>query len=156
MRIIIGADHAGYDYKEQIVAYLKAKKFNVLDFSYFDKIKCDYPDIAKQVCRHIEPDDIGILICGTGIGMSIVANRDNRMCCALCHNCETAKLSREHNNANILALGARVISEEDIFDIVDAFIDTPFSKEERHIQRINKINSEYHLPHHKLKISNSF
>ena len=58
MRIIIGADHAGYDYKEQIVAYLKAKKFNVLDFSYFDKIKCDYPDIAKQVCRHIEPDDV--------------------------------------------------------------------------------------------------
>jgi len=140
--IAIGFDHAGVAFKNEIVAHLKKRKIEIVEFGPPDgAVASDYPDYAEKVCREVIKGKAtyGILICGTGIGMSIAANKFDGIRCALCGDSFSAKATREHNNANVLALGNRVLGVGLALDIVDAFLDTPFSREERHIKRIEKI-----------------
>ena len=143
MIIGIANDHAGYKLKNNILIFLeKELNFkNVIDFGSDTDDSVDYPDYAKKVINAIEQNNInmGILICGTGIGMSICANRNKHIRAALCLNTEYAKLAREHNDANVLVLGARYISFEKAKNIVNTFLDSKFQNG-RHLSRINKIN----------------
>ncbi|MFV0520327.1 MAG: ribose 5-phosphate isomerase B [Lachnospirales bacterium] len=141
MVISIGSDHGGYDLKESIKTHLNSKGITVLDFGTKDKSPCDYPDIAKVVAKSIvtKEADFGVLICGTGIGISIAANKVKGIRASLVHDVFSAKATREHNDANILCMGARVIGEGLALEILDNFLKTEFSKDKRHIDRINKI-----------------
>ena len=148
LNIIIGSDHAGFDVKELLIDkyFMSNDKviYNIIDVGPFNKNRCDYPDIAHKLCEQLlsyEKKDLkvfGILICGTGIGMSITANKHKGIRCALCHNEYTAEMTRLHNNANVLGLGARVLNEEQILKIVNKFINTEFEGG-RHDERVNKI-----------------
>ena len=140
MKIGIACDHAGYVKKEKLIKYLKKKKYEVIDFGTDSKMSVDYPDYAKKVGSAINNGEIelGILICYTGIGMSIAANKIDNIRCAKVDNVKEAKLTRLHNNSNVLALSARKYLFE-MKDIVDKFLTTKFSEEERHIRRINKL-----------------
>ena len=139
--IAIGSDHGGYELKNEIMEHLKGRNIEFIDCGTYSKDSCDYPDYAKAVAEKILTNEAenGILICGTGIGISIAANKIKGIRAALCHDCFSAEATKEHNNANILALGARVVGPGLALKIVDTFIDTPFSNDERHIRRINKI-----------------
>lgn len=140
--IAIGSDHAGFKLKEQIKSFLKELKYKYKDFGvHTDKISSDYPDVAFKVAKYVSGGEskYGILICGTGIGMSIAANKVKGIRAALCYNKKTAELSKAHNNANILTLGARILSVNQAKEIVKEWLKTPFSKESRHIRRIKKI-----------------
>ena len=117
--IALGCDHGGYDLKQVVIAYLEEKGIPYKDFGCMDKSSCDYP-----------------VICTTGIGISIVANKVKGIRCALCHDCFSAKATRLHNNANMLAMGAGVIGPNLAREVVDIFLNTPFSDEERHNRRI--------------------
>ncbi|GKX30614.1 ribose-5-phosphate isomerase [Vallitalea longa] len=141
--IAIGSDHGGFQLKQEIIEYLEANKVEYKDYGCYDEKSCDYPDFAKKVCNAIVNKECekGILICGTGIGISITANKIKGIRAALCHDCFSAKATREHNNANILALGGRIVGSELAKMIVDIFLNTEFSNDERHIRRINKIES---------------
>ena len=141
MKIAIGADHGGYDYKEEILGLLQSKGYEVKDFGTFSKDSCDYPVIAKAVAKDVAAGnfDRGILICGTGIGMSIAANKIKGIRAALCSDTFSARATREHNDSNILCLGARVIGNKLAEDIVKIWLETPFSNEERHLRRIGMI-----------------
>ena len=141
MKIAIGADHGGYEYKNNIIDLLKNKGYEVKDFGTYSNESCDYPEFAKKVAESVANGnfDRGILICGTGIGMSIVANKFKGIRAALCSDTFSAKATREHNNSNILCMGARVISFEKAVEITRLWLETPFSNEERHIRRINMI-----------------
>ncbi len=143
MKIAIGSDHGGFDLKEAVKKHLEQKNINVTDFGTHDKSSCDYPDIAKDVASSItkNENDFGILICGTGIGISIAANKVSGIRASLVHDVFSAKATREHNNANILCMGQRVIGEGLALEIVDAFLSTDFSNDQRHINRINKIEN---------------
>ena len=145
MHIVFGSDHAGYKMKNFLKEYLKSKSH--YPYSLFimdircntDERKSDYPDIAKSLCEEVVKFNcIGILVCGTGIGISIAANRNPNIRCALCHSVETAKMARNHNNANVLALGGRVIDEETAKNIFDTFLSEKFEGG-RHQRRIDKI-----------------
>ncbi len=136
--IIISSDHAGFKLKGEIIQHLRSQSFNVEDLGCYSEESVDYPDFAKKLCLAIK-DKIGILICGSGIGMSICANRFSHIRAALCLNEEMAILSRQHNNANILVLGARITEKKTAIACVDKFISTDFLKE-RHQRRIDKIN----------------
>lgn len=141
MKIAIGADHGGFDYKQEIVEHLKSQGYYVEDFGTYTKESCDYPVIAKKVanavtCRQFER---GILVCGTGIGMCIAANKVKGIRAALCADTFSARLTREHNDTNILCLGARAIGNKLALDIVDIWIKTEFSGEERHKKRISML-----------------
>ena len=140
MRIAIGNDHAGVDLKEKIVEFLKCEGHEVTNVGTDTKESIDYPDVARAVAKlvNINECDYGIVICGTGIGISFAANKVLGIRCALCHNSFTAKLSRLHNDANVLSLGARVIGDELAVDIVDTFINTKFEGG-RHEKRVCKI-----------------
>ncbi|MFU0825970.1 MAG: Ribose-5-phosphate isomerase B [Lachnoclostridium sp.] len=140
--IAIGSDHGGYDLKNEIIKHLKERNIEVKDYGTYTKESCDYPIYAKKVANAVLSGEckFGILICGTGIGISIAANRIKGIRAALCHDCYSAEATRSHNNANILALGGRVIGVGHALKIVDTFLDTPFSNEERHIRRINLID----------------
>ncbi|WP_041077894.1 ribose 5-phosphate isomerase B [Thermotoga caldifontis] len=140
MRIAIGCDHAGFRLKEAIKAYLVSKGFKVLDEGTYSEEAVDYPDLAKKVVRDIKENqaDFGILICGTGIGMSISANRVKGIRAALCLFPEMAKLARAHNDANVLVLPGRFLGAELAQWIVDAFLSTKFEGG-RHSNRIEKI-----------------
>ena len=139
MNILIGSDHAGYLLKEKIKEYLITQNnYTIVDVGCFNKNSCDYPIIADKLCKEFRLHDIGILVCGTGIGMSIKANRYKYIRCALCHNVITAEFGRKHNNANILALGSRIINDDDTLKIVDAFLNTQFEGG-RHQYRINML-----------------
>ena len=137
--IYISADHQGYNLKEKIKAFLKSQNFEYHDFGAYELDKTDdYPDFAKIVCQEVLHDGLvnfGILICGTGIGMSIAANKFKNIRAALCYSPEMARSSREHNNANVLCLG----KDADYKPIVKAFLENKFKGEERHIRRIKKI-----------------
>ena len=142
MKIGITNDHAGCELKRQIVKYLK-NELNINTVNNFGTDtdeSVDYPDYAKKVVVAIESKNIdyGILICGSGIGMSICANRNNHVRAALCHNSELAKLSREHNNANILVLGARYIFIEEAKVIIKSFLTSEFQTG-RHLKRVEKL-----------------
>ena len=142
MKIIIGSDHAGYELKQKIIAHLKGMSdFEVQDFGTDTaEISCDYPDIALQVGRTVAHGDAerGILVCGTGIGMEIAANKVPGVYAADCWNKEIAALSRHHNNSNVLTLGARTIDEPTAMEIVDTWLSTEFDGG-RHVRRTQKI-----------------
>lgn len=139
--IAIGSDHGGYELKQEIMAHLKERNIEYIDCGSYSKDSCDYPDYAKKVAEAItsKQAEYGILICGTGIGISIAANKIKGIRAALCHDCFSAEATKLHNDANVLAMGARVVGPGLALKIVDTFIDTPFSNDERHIRRINKI-----------------
>lgn len=139
--IAIGADHGGFELKKEIIAYLEGKGIAYKDFGTYTPDSCDYPDIAKAVAPLVASGvyEKGILICGTGVGISISANKFPGIRCALCTDCFTAEATRLHNDANILAMGGRVVGAGLAVKIVDTFLNTPFSNEARHIRRIEKI-----------------
>ena len=141
MRIAIGCDHAGFELKEQIIS--KYSDYDFIDCGTFSTDSVDYPDFGHKVGLCVLDDkdtncSTGIVICGSGIGISIAANKLRGIRAALCHTVEHAKLSRLHNNANVLALGARLTDETVIYQIVDSFLSTEFEGD-RHQNRINKI-----------------
>lgn len=142
MQIFIGADHAGFELKDKIREHVKSLGHEVLDLGTFSEASVDYPDVAREVCEKVneQADSLGILICGTGIGMSMAANKMHGIRAALAHDANTAHLSRQHNNANVLALGARVLSEAVAQEAVDAFLSTEFEGG-RHEARVVKINA---------------
>lgn len=137
----IGADHGGYYLKEQIIKYFEQNNIKYKDYGTYSCDSVDYPAYAKSVAKDVANKNIekGILICGTGIGVSISANKIKGVRCALCHDVFSAKATREHNDANILAMGERVVGVGLALEIVKAFLETDFSNDERHIRRINLI-----------------
>ena len=138
--IALACDHAALQLKEEIKKHLEQKGLQYKDFGTFTADSCDYPDFAYPVAKSVADGecDRGILVCGTGIGMSICANKVKGVRCALCGDCFSAEATRRHNDANILAMGARVIGTGLALKIVDAFLDTPFEGG-RHQRRIDKI-----------------
>ena len=139
--IAIACDHGGFAYKQTIMQHLADRQIEFRDFGTYTPDSCDYPDYAKPVARAVASGeyDKGILICGTGIGMSLAANKIRGIRAAVCGDAFSARATREHNDANILCMGARVISEAKALEITDIFLDTPFSGDERHSRRISKI-----------------
>ena len=139
--IAIASDHGGFQLKKAIMTHLDKRGLAYKDFGAYTEESCDYPDFAKPAAHAVVSGecDKGILICGTGIGISITANKIKGVRAALCSDCFSAKATREHNDANILAMGARVVGEGLACMIVDTFLDTPFSNDPRHIRRISKI-----------------
>jgi len=139
MKIAIGCDHGGYLLKQEVLEHLKKRKFEVTDVGCDVPISCDYPIYAKKVTDLVlsKEADLGILICGTGIGMSMAANKERGIRAAVCHDNFSAKATREHNDANVLCMGARVVGPGLALMIVDTFLDTEFSGDERHIRRVS-------------------
>lgn len=137
----IGSDHGGFALKETIKKHLEERGLEYKDYGTYSSASCDYPVYGRAVAKAVAAGEceLGILICGTGIGISITANKVPGVRAALCSDCFSAAATREHNNANILALGARVLGEGLALKIVDTFLDTPFSNDERHIRRISMI-----------------
>ncbi|MCM1400310.1 MAG: ribose 5-phosphate isomerase B [Clostridium sp.] len=137
--IAIGCDHGGYELKKEIIEHLKNRGFEVKDMGCDSSESCDYPIYAKVVAEEVSYGrcELGILICGTGIGMSMAANKVSGIRAAHCTDCFSARATREHNNANILCLGARITGPGLALMLVDEFLDTPFSGDERHIRRNN-------------------
>src|ERR1700722_846141 len=139
--VALGADHGGVALKNRLAAVLIEGGHQVLDFGTDGTASVDYPDFAQAVCGAIAESraDLGILVCGTGIGMSIAANRYPAIRCGLAHDVTTARLTRAHNNANVLALGARITGEEVALDILGAFLSTPYEGG-RHNSSLTKLN----------------
>jgi ribose 5-phosphate isomerase B len=139
MKLAIGCDHGGFELKKEVLEHLAARGIEVTDVGCNDGASCDYPVYSKKVTDLIQAGtvDLGILICGTGIGMSMAANKEPGIRAALCHDVFSAKATREHNNANVLCMGARVVGPGLALMIIDTFLDTPFSEDERHIRRIS-------------------
>ena len=140
IKIVIGADHAGFSLKEKIKEFLIKENYKVIDEGTFSKNSCDYPGIAEKVAKKVNTEkvDFGILFCGTGVGMSIAANKIKGIRAAHCQDTVTAYFSRAHNNANILTLGARILGEELVLEIIKVFLNTKFEKG-RHLKRVEKI-----------------
>ena len=138
-KIFLASDHGGFSLKNSIFFFLKEKNINVVDLGCKSLDPVDYPDYAQLLASKIEDNNsFGIIFCGTGIGISIAANRFSQIRAALCTSVEMASMSRKHNNANVLALGGRIITKELAKEIVFKFLNTKF-EEGRHILRINKI-----------------
>jgi ribose 5-phosphate isomerase B len=144
MKIALGSDHGGYQLKENLKECLKGLNVEYIDFGCENEKSVDYPDIGFKVAIEVRSGkyDRGILICGTGIGMSVVANKVRGIRAALCYNEFTARCAREHNDANILVLGGRVIGSGLAKEIVKVWLNTKFCQKERHINRLNKIKQE--------------
>lgn len=142
--IALGCDHGGYDLMKEVIAYLDEKGLEYKNFGCDGPASVDYPDYAKPVAESILSGECekGILICGTGIGISIAANRHPGIRAALCTDCFMAEATRLHNDANILAMGGRVVGPGLALKIVDTFLNTPFSEDERHKRRIAKIENQ--------------
>ena len=142
MRIALGADHAGFDLKEELRIELAKWGHTIIDTGCTSKQAADYPDFAHTVSRMVLEGSVerGILLCGTGIGMAIAANRHPGIRAALCHNCDMAYLSRAHNDANVLVLGARYTTFLDMRALTQVFLGTHFSGEDRHSRRIRKLD----------------
>lgn len=140
MRLAIGCDHAAYEVKNEVIAYLKSKGHEILDVSEADGTRVDYPDIAGLAAAKVlsKEVDFGILFCGTGIGISIAANKVPGIRAALCHDAYTAAMARAHNDAQIVCAGARVTGPEVIKQLVDVFLTTSFEGG-RHGCRVEKI-----------------
>lgn len=141
MKIALACDHGAFTHKEALKKHLEEKGYEVIDFGTCSEDSMDYPDTvypaAKAVAHH--DADYGIVMCGTGIGASIVANKVHGIRCSLVNDVKLAAITREHNNSNVLAMGGRVVSIEEMLEIADTWLTTPFSFGVRHIQRINKI-----------------
>jgi ribose 5-phosphate isomerase B len=142
MKIAVGCDHAGFGLKEDVVGLLKSMDLDILDCGTNGTSSVDYPDFGEKVAGLISAGKVerGILICGTGIGMSMVANKFPRVRAALCNDLFSAKMSRMHNDANILVLGGRVVGRDLAAEIVRTWLATPFEGE-RHLRRLHKINT---------------
>lgn len=140
IKIAIGSDHGGFEYKASIIKALQVKGYDVVDMGTYSPESCDYPIIAKKVARAVAKGDFekGILVCGTGIGMSMAANKVNGIRAAVCGDTFSARATRAHNNANILCLGQRVVGEGLALDIVDIWLTTKFEGG-RHERRVNMI-----------------
>ena len=140
MKVAIASDHAGFELKEKIKKHLEELGYKYKDFGTDSNESVDYPDYALKVAESVAKKDYerGILICGSGIGMCMVANKIYGVRAALCHNVETARLSREHNDANILTFGARIVDEQIAKEMVKVWLKTEFLGE-RHLRRVNKI-----------------
>jgi ribose 5-phosphate isomerase B len=141
MRIAIGADHGGFRLKQELIRFIQSLGHEVDDRGAYGSESCDYPDFAAAVCNRVISGeaDRGILICGTGIGMSIAANKIPGIRCALVHDTFSAKATREHNDSNVLALGERVIGPGLAEEIVSIWLETEFSQGDRHCRRIDKV-----------------
>ena len=139
--LAIGCDHGGFALKQAIMKHLEARGIEYTDYGTYSDASCDYPEFGRAVAHAVADGacERGIVICGTGIGISISANKVPGIRAALCGDCFSAEATRQHNDANVLALGARVVGEGLALKIVDTFLDTPFSNDERHIRRIAKI-----------------
>ena len=137
----IGSDHGGFELKEAVKQHLEERGLEYKDFGTYTPASCDYPVYGRAVAKAVASGecDRGIIICGTGIGISITANKVKGIRAALCSDCFSAQATREHNDANILAMGARVLGEGLALKIVDTFLDTPFSGDPRHVRRISMI-----------------
>lgn len=146
MKLSIGSDHAGYDLKKQIFEYLQKEGHVVIDQGTYNKDSVDYPDFAKWVVKDVQDNeaDYGILVCYTGIGMSMAANKARGIRAALVGKVEDAVLTREHNNANVLCLSAKNTSVEDAFEIVKAFLSTDFAggRHERRVEKVMRFENE--------------
>lgn len=136
--IAIGSDHGGYDLKQVVIGYLKEKGIAYKDFGCMDKNSCDYPLFGKAAAKAVASGECekGIVICTTGIGISMVANKVKGVRCALCQDSFSAKMTRLHNDANMLALGGGIVGPNLALDIVETFLNTEFSNEEKHNRRI--------------------
>jgi ribose 5-phosphate isomerase B len=143
MKIAIGSDHAGFEKKQTIIKLLKTKGIEVKDFGCYSEDSVDYPDFAHPVASGVENNefDLGILLCGSGNGINMTANKHSGIRSALCWKAEIASLARQHNNANILTLPARFISDDEAVEITEAFLATSFEGG-RHQNRVNKIACE--------------
>ena len=141
MKIAVACDHGALNLKNAVIAYLRKCGHEYVDFGTDCTDSCDYPDFALPAAEAVACGDCdrGIVVCSSGIGVSIVANKVPGVRCAHCHDTYCAKYTRLHNDANMLALGARVLGEGLALKIVDTFLDTPFSNDERHIRRISMI-----------------
>ncbi|MBO5208579.1 MAG: ribose 5-phosphate isomerase B [Lachnospiraceae bacterium] len=142
--IAIGSDHGGYDLKTKVIAHLKEQGVACKDYGCPDKSSCDYPVYGRAVAEAVANGECekGIVICTTGIGISITANKVPGVRCALCADTVSAKLTRLHNDANVLAMGAGIVGENLALSIVDTFLGTEFSNEERHLRRVNLIEKQ--------------
>ncbi len=140
LKVVVGSDHGGFEYKEAVINFLKSKNISYIDVGTYSKASCDYPVIAKKAAEKILSGeaDRGILICGTGIGMSIAANKIKGIRAALCHDTFSARATRAHNNSNILCLGQRVIGEYLALDIVDMWLKSEFEGG-RHQRRVDML-----------------
>lgn len=143
MKITIGSDHGAVELKDVVKKVLAELDVEINDVGTFGNDAVDYPDIAEKVCAEVVSGkaDRGIALCGTGIGISIAANKIHGIRCALCNDVFSAKMSREHNDANVLAMGGRVLGFGPASEIVKAWVTTDFSNGERHIKRIGKISA---------------
>ena len=139
-KISLSSDHAGFKIKEIIKKYLIKKKIKVVDLGPKDNKSVDYPDYAKRVARNVlsKKSNIGILVCGSGTGMAMSANKFKKVRAAVCYNKASTRLSRQHNNANIMALGARLTKKSDVIKLVNIFLNTKFEGG-RHLRRVNKV-----------------
>jgi len=142
MKISIASDHAGFEYKNNIIIWLKENDYEFIDFGTYSTDSCDYPDFAKVAAEAVASGscEFGIIICGTGIGVSITANKVEGIRAANCCTIEMARLAREHNDANIVTIGARLIDLYLSKKIIELFLTTKFSGG-RHTQRVGKIHS---------------
>ena len=139
-KICIASDHAGYDLKETIKNHLINKNISIFDLGPYEKQSVDYPDYAKKLGNRIKlkKSDVGILVCGSGTGMAISANKIRSIRAAVCYNLKSTRLSRQHNNANIIAIGSRLTKKKLSLKLVDIFLKTKFEGG-RHLRRIKKI-----------------
>ncbi len=139
-KICIASDHAGFNLKEHIKSYLLKKKISIIDLGPHNSHSVDYPDYAKKVAKRIQKkkSEIGILVCGSGTGMSISANKFRQIRAAVCHNKSSTRLSRQHNDANIISLGSRLTKKKEAFSFIELFMKTKFDGG-RHLRRIKKI-----------------
>ncbi len=139
--IAIGSDHGGFELKQKIIRHLEKEGIAYEDVGCYDKSSCDYPAFGHAVAHKVAQGecDKGIVLCTTGIGISIAANKVPGIRCALCSDTLSAKMTRLHNDANVLALGGGMLGENLAFDIVDTFLSTPFSGEEKHVRRVSQL-----------------
>ncbi|WP_088554935.1 ribose 5-phosphate isomerase B [Calderihabitans maritimus] len=149
MKIALGSDHGGFELKEKIKKYLEERGISYHDFGTYNQESVDYPDFALQVAEAVRAGqyDRGILVCGTGIGVSIAANKVPGVRAALCHDVFSAKASREHNDANILTLGQRVVGPGLALEIVRVWLESEFTggRHERRVRKITSIEQKYNL-----------
>lgn len=143
MKVAFAADHGGYKLKDALAAHLREKGIDVVDFGTNTSDSCDYPDYADPLCRAVASGEceFGVLVCSTGLGMSMAANKHRGIRAACCSETVSVGLTRSHNNANVLCLGAFIVGKHTACEMVDLFISTPFSEGERHVRRVNKVNA---------------
>lgn len=141
MNIALGGDHAGFEYKQELLSFLKGSGFNVTDFGPFSSESCDYPDFAHPVADSVtnKTNTFGVLICGSGNGVCMTANKHKDIRAALCWNTEMASLARQHNDANIICIPSRFVAYELAQQMVEVFLNTPFEGG-RHQRRVDKVN----------------